>query len=158
MTKPGSVNNSIVSLLDFAETFLDIAGAPVPADMQGRSLVPLCKGVTPVDWRKSLYYHYYEFPVPHRVRPHYGVITNRFKLVHYYKPDVNDWELLDREKDPLEVRNFYSDPGYAATVKELHAELERLRTEVRETAEPPRAAYGDQPFEGETELLNRSVE
>lgn len=149
VTKPGSVNRNIVSLLDFAETFLDIAGVSVPADMQGRSLVPLCKGDTPADWRKSLYYHYYEFPVPHRVRPHYGVITDRFKLVHYYKPDVNDWELLDREKDPLEVKNFYSDPAYAATVKELHAEVDRLRREVQETGEPPRSAYGRQPFANE---------
>ena len=75
VTKPGSVNKDIVSLLDFAETFLDIAGIELPADMQGRSLLPLCKGETPADWRKSLYYHYYEFPVPHRVRPHDGVIT-----------------------------------------------------------------------------------
>lgn len=149
VTKPGGVNHDIVSLLDFAETFLDIAGVEIPADMQGRSLVPLCKGETPADWRKSLYYHYYEFPVPHRVRPHYGVITDRFKLVHYYKPDLDDWELLDRETDPLEVKNFYADPVYAATVKELHAELERVRQEVGDTAEPPRAAYGNQPFDGE---------
>ncbi len=149
MTKPGSVNNSIVSLIDFAETFLDIAGLEQPSDMQGRSLVPLCKGETPADWRKSLYYHYYEFPVPHRVRPHTGVITDRYKLVHYYKPDVDDWELLDREKDPLEVTDFYDDPAYASTVRELHAELDRLRIEVKETAEIPRSAYGNQPFDGE---------
>jgi arylsulfatase A-like enzyme len=149
VTKPGSVNRDITSLLDFGETFLDIAGVKIPADMQGRSLVPLCQGSTPADWRKSLYYHYYEFPVPHRVRPHYGVITDRYKLVHYYKPDVNDWELLDREKDPLEVKNFYNDPAYAQTAKELHAELDRLRKEVKETDEPPRAAFGNQKFEGE---------
>ena len=95
--------------------------------MQGRSLVPLCRGETPADWRKSLYYHYYEFPVPHRVRPHYGVVTERYKLVHYYKPDVDDWELLDREQDPLEVTNFYADPAYAETVNALQAELQRLR-------------------------------
>ncbi len=148
-TKPGSVNSNIVSLIDFAETFLDIAGQDQPADMQGRSIVPLCKGETPADWRKSLYYHYYEFPVPHRVRPHVGVITDRYKLVHYYKPDVDDWELLDREKDPLEVTDFYNDPAYATTVKELHAELDRLRIEVKETAEVPRTAYGNQPFVGE---------
>ena len=146
VTRPGSVNDDIVSLLDFAETFLDIASAPIPDDMQGRSLVPLLKGETPDDWRQSLYYHYYEYPVPHRVRPHYGVITDRFKLVHYYKPDVDDWELLDREEDPLEVRNFYKDPAYAETVKELHAELERVRTEAKDTEEPPRDAYGNQPF------------
>ena len=151
VTKPGRVNGHIVSLLDFAETFLDIAGLTIPADMQGRSIVPLCKGDTPADWRKSLYYHYYEFPVPHHVRPHYGVITDRFKLVHYYKPDVNDWELLDRQTDPLEVKNFYNDPAYAQTVKELHAEVERLRKEVGETGDPPRTAYGNQPFEGEAQ-------
>ncbi|MGE3408803.1 MAG: sulfatase [Pirellulales bacterium] len=150
VTKPGSVNGNIVSLLDFAATFLDLAGVETPADMQGRSLVPLCRGQVPADWRKSLYYHYYEFPVPHRVRPHYGVITDRFKLVHYYKPDLDDWELLDRTNDPLEVRNFYSDPAYAQTVKELHVELDRLRAEVKEAADPPRSAYGNQPFEGET--------
>jgi arylsulfatase A-like enzyme len=149
VTMPGSVTDRIVSLVDFAETFLDVANVPIPADMQGRSLVPLCKGEVPADWRTSLYYHYYEFPVPHRVRPHYGVITDRFKLVHYYKPDVDDWELLDREKDPLEVKNFYKDPAYAQTVKELHAEVARLRKEVQETGEPPRKAYGDQPFAGE---------
>ncbi|HEY4260299.1 MAG TPA: sulfatase [Schlesneria sp.] len=147
--KPGSVNSNIVSLVDFAETFLDVAGVPIPTDMQGHSLLPLFKGQTPADWRKSLYYHYYEFPVPHRVRPHYGVITDRFKLVHYYKPDLDDWELLDRQADPLEVKNFYGDPAYAETVKELHAELDRLRKEVKETDPPPRAAYGNQPFESE---------
>lgn len=147
--KPGGVCSNIVSLVDFAETFLDVAGVPIPADMQGHSLLPLFKGQTPADWRKSLYYHYYEFPVPHRVRPHYGVITDRYKLVHYYKPDVDDWELLDRQADPLEVKNFYSDPAYAETVKELHAELDRLRKEVKETDPPPRAAFGNQAFEGE---------
>jgi arylsulfatase A-like enzyme len=149
ITKPGSVNKNIVSLIDFAETFLDAAGVEAPAEMQGRSLKPLCAGETPADWRKSLYYHYYEYPVPHRVRPHVGVITDRYKLVHYYKPDVDDWELLDREKDPLEVKNFYNDPAYAETVKELHAELERLKKEVKETDPPPREAYGNRPFEGE---------
>jgi arylsulfatase A-like enzyme len=149
VTKPGSVNGRIVSLLDFAETFLDIAGVSVPPDMQGRSLVSLCRGETPADWRESLYYHYYEFPVPHRVRPHYGLVTDRFKLVHYYKPDVDEWELLDRQADPLEIKNFYADPAYAGTVKRLHAELDRQRQEVEDTGETPRAAYGNLPFANE---------
>lgn len=146
VTKPGSVNTNIVSLIDFAETFLEVAGAPIPPDMQGRSLVPLLRGMTPADWRTSLYYHYYEFPAPHKVRPHYGVITDRFKLVHYYKPDVDDWELLDRQQDPLETKNYYADAAYAEVVKDLHAELIRLRKEVDETADPPPKAYGNQPF------------
>ena len=145
--KPNSVNGQIVSLIDFAETFLEAAKVDIPSETQGRSLLPLLQGTIPSDWRKSLYYHYYEFPVPHRVRPHYGVITDRYKLVHYYKPDVDDWELLDRERDPLEVKSFYNDPAYAEVVKDLRAELDRLRTEVQDTNEPPRSAYGDRPFD-----------
>jgi arylsulfatase A-like enzyme len=137
-------------LIDFAPTFLDIAGIKAPADMQGRSILPLCQGEKADQWRTSLYYHYYEFPEPHRVRPHVGVITDRFKLVHYYKPDVDTWELLDRIKDPLETKNFYDDPAYAQTVQELHQELERLKVAVDETDEPPRTAYGNLPFDGES--------
>ncbi len=149
VVKPGGVENRIVSLMDFAETFLDVAGAEIPPDMQGRSLLPLLKNQAPDDWRTSLYYHYYEFPVPHHVRPHYGVVTDRYKLVHYYKPDIDEWELLDRERDPLEVRNFYDDPAYAQTVADLSDELARLRREVKETDPPPRSAYGNERFEGE---------
>src|SRR4029077_18157399 len=130
VAKAGSVSKDIVSNLDFAETFLDAAGLPIPGEVQGASLRRLVAGQTPADWRKSFYYHYYEFPVPHRVRPHYGVVTDRYKLVHFYKPDVDYWELYDREKDPNELRSFYSDPGYAGVVKELHADLSRLRKEL----------------------------
>jgi arylsulfatase A-like enzyme len=147
--KPGSTNNQLTSLLDFASTFLDIAQAPMMEGMHGRSLVPLMKGETPADWRKAHYYHYYEFPVPHRVRPHYGVITDRFKLIHYYAPDVNDWELLDREKDPLEVKDFYSDPAYSETVKELKAEITRLQKQFGETVPPPRFTHGNKAFDNE---------
>src|SRR6185436_873402 len=116
---------------DFAETFLDAAGLPVPADMQGRSLMPILKGQTPSDWRKSFYYQYYEFPQPHHVRPHYGVVTDRYKLVHFYAPDVDYWELFDREKDPNETKSFYDDPAYADTVTELKAETQRLRQQLK---------------------------
>lgn len=149
--KAGSECSRIVSLIDFAETFLDVAGLPIPDDMQGRSILPVLRGQTPDDWRTSLYYHYYEFPAPHRVRPHRGVITDRYKLVHYYKPDVDDWELLDRQADPLEVQNFYNDPTYSAVVRELHAELQRLQVEVDELDDPPRRAYGNQAFAGEAD-------
>ncbi len=153
--KPGTSSSQIVSLIDFASTFLDIAGAPNLPDVHGRSIVPLMKGETPADWRKSLYYHYYEYPVPHRVRPHYGVITDQFKLVHYYKPDVDDWELLDRKADPLEVKDFYNDPAYANTVKELKAEILRLQAEVKETMPPPRFTHGNQPFDNEPQTTEK---
>ncbi|WP_437223313.1 sulfatase family protein [Planctomicrobium sp. SH661] len=147
VVQPGSVNSQMVSLIDVAETLLEAAQVPVPDDMQGRSLVPILSGQTPADWRKSFYYHYYEYPVPHYVRPHYGVVTDRYKLVRYYLPgQEEEWELLDRQQDPLELKNFYTDPDSAQTVEELRKELDRLRVEFRETEDPPRAAYGNRPF------------
>ncbi|MCS6866576.1 MAG: sulfatase [Gemmataceae bacterium] len=147
---PGQVNAQIVSLLDIAPTFLEAAGLEVPADMQGRSLLPLMRGQKPQDWRKSFYYEYYEYPTPHRVMPHYGVVTDRFKLARFYvpqadgsKPDPDYWELYDRHKDPLETKSFYNDPAYADTIKELHAELDRLRHELKAPATPPKEAYGN---------------
>ncbi|MGE3803171.1 MAG: sulfatase [Gemmataceae bacterium] len=125
VVKPGSVNTDLVQNLDFAPTFLDAAGVKVPADMQGASLVPLLEGMTPADWRKSIYYHYYEFPAVHSVQRHYGVRTDRYKLIHYYL--INEWELFDLEKDPDELKSVYADPKYADQVKTLKAELDRLR-------------------------------
>ncbi len=156
VTQPGAVRSEIVSLVDFAQTFLDAAGLPQPAEMQGRSLVPLLRGTVPADWRKSLYYHYYEFPVPHRVRPHVGVITDRYKLVHYYKPDIDDWELLDRQTDPLETKNFYNDPAYKQIAADLRMELDRLRKEVGDDQPVPRMAYGNQPFDGEPQVPSKA--
>jgi arylsulfatase A-like enzyme len=145
VVKPGSTNKDLVSNLDFAETFLEAAGVPVPAEMQGRSLVPLLKGKTPADWRKSFYYHYYEYPGPHSVARHYGVVTDRYKLVYFYEPAFNYWELFDLQKDPKELKSVYDDPEYAATRKELAGELARLRKELKvpdpdpaETAIKPR--------------------
>ena len=125
--KPGSQSARIVSNLDFAETLLDAAGLTIPSEMQGRSLVPLLKGQEPTDWRTSFYYHYYEYPGPHNVRRHYGVVTDRYKLVHFYEPEVDEWELFDRESDPLELRNVFGQSDRATVQRELSAELERLR-------------------------------
>ncbi len=147
VTKPGEVSREIVSNVDFAQTFLDAAGVAAPADMQGASLVPILKGQTPENWRKSFYYHYYEYPVPHRVRPHDGVVTDQFKLVRIYKPEAEYFELYDRQADPSEMKNFSNDPAYAKTVETLKAELARLKTELQVPAETPREAFGDQPLE-----------
>src|SRR5262249_19518358 len=123
--------------LGYSETSLDTAGQKVPADMQGRSLVPLLKGETPKDWRKSVYYHYYEYPAVHMVQRHCGVRTDRYKLIHYYL--IDEWELFDLQKDPHELKSVYSDAAYADTVKELKAELKRLREvyKVDEFKGPP---------------------
>jgi len=130
ITKPGSVNRDLVQNIDFAPLFLDAAGQPTPADMHGRSLLPLLRGETPSDWRKSIYYHYYEYPAVHSVKRHYGVRTLRHKLIHFYH-DVDEWELYDLEKDPHELNNVYADPAYAAVATELKAELERLRAQLK---------------------------
>jgi len=147
--KPGATSGRIVSVVDFAQTFLDAVGVPQPADMQGRSLLPLLRGEAPSDWRESFYFHYYEYPRWHRVRPHYGVVTDRYKLVHYYMPDVDDWELYDLKENPDETQNFINDPKYSDTIGKLKTELARLRAELKvpPASEEPRAAYGKAPFD-----------
>ena len=123
-TKAGSASDKMVMNLDLAETFLDIAGLPIPADMQGRSIVPILQGNAPSDWRTSVYYHYYEFPQPHYVHPHRGVRTERYKLIHFYTIDA--WELFDLEKDPREMKSVYADAAYAPVVADMKKELTRL--------------------------------
>jgi arylsulfatase A-like enzyme len=128
---PGSASDALTSNLDFAETMLDAAGLPVPADMQGRSMVPLLRGGAPADWRTSFYYHYYE-KTTHHVAPHRGVRTARYTLAHYYETD--EWELFDLQKDPREMRSVFADPAYAPVVRELKEELARLRRQFRDEA------------------------
>ncbi len=138
--KPGSVNSDLVQNIDFAETFLDLAGAPIPDDMQGKSLVPLMKGQTPEDWRTSLYYHYYEYPGAHSVRRHEGIFDGRWKLIKYYGRDVpngEERELFDLKSDPAEMKNLYSNPEYRTKIEELEKELETLKDQYEVPGEPP---------------------
>jgi arylsulfatase A-like enzyme len=127
--EPGRVEERIVSNLDFAQTFLEAAGASAPADVQGRSIVPLLRGESPSEWRRSFYYHYYEgADREHKVHKHEGVTNGRAKLIHFYP--IGEWELYDLEKDPNELMNVYGRPEYAKLQAELHAELKRLRAEL----------------------------
>jgi arylsulfatase A-like enzyme len=119
----GTVGEDMVLNLDFAPTFLDLAGAPVPGEMQGVSALGLLRGDKMKHWRQAVYYHYYEYPAVHMVKRHYGIRTARFKLIHFYY-DIDAWELYDLEKDPLELKNVYDDLSY----REIRGELsERLR-------------------------------
>ena len=146
VAKPGSSSARLVSNIDIAETFLEAAGLPIPADMQGRSLVPILSGRQAAAWRTSFYYEYYEYPLPHHVRPHYGVVTDRHKLVHFRSPDVDYWELFDLQADPRELRDVSGDPINTQLVADLKLELARLRAELKVPAATPPGASG-QPIE-----------
>jgi arylsulfatase A-like enzyme len=132
--KPGRINSDMVSNIDLAETFLDIAGVRVPSDMQGRSMVPILKGKTPLNWRKEHYYHYYEYPGSHMVKRHYGISTDRYKLIHYYY-DIDEWELYDFKTDPMEMKNLYYDPRYSSVKKNLHKRLIKLMKKYGDSEE-----------------------
>ena len=121
----------LVQNIDYAPTFLELAGAPVPEDIQGVSLLPLLKGEKPTDWRKSLYYHFYEYPAEHMVKRHYGVRTERYKLIHFYN-DIDVWELYDLQADPTEMHNLYGQKEYESVVMELKTELARLQEQYND--------------------------
>jgi arylsulfatase A-like enzyme len=119
----------LVLNVDLAPTLLDMAGLPVPAYMQGKSFKDILQGKKVSDWRKSFYYHYYEYPAVHSVKRHYGLRTSRYKLIHFYY-DIDCWELYDLEADPQEVNNVYNHPDYQKVRDDLTKELNRLRTEL----------------------------
>ncbi len=126
-------NDKLVQNLDFAPTILDAAGADIPEEMQGMSLLPVLTGDTP-KWRDALYYHYYEYPSIHMVKRHYGVRTDKFKLIHFYY-DVDEWELYDLTVDPDEMNNVYDHPDYSGVRQSLHRELEDLRNQYHDSDE-----------------------
>lgn len=140
--RPGSVNRDMVLNIDFAPMFLDYAGVPAPSEMQGRSFRHNVEEHTPRDWRKSMYYRYWMHNTSdHHVPAHYGIRTDRWKLIYYYgkplgmkgaePPDTQpDWELFDVKNDPREMHNLYHDPKYAGLVKKLTAELAQRQKEV----------------------------
>lgn len=136
--QPKTVNGDIVSNLDFAETFLEMAGFNAPGDMQGESIVPLLKGNTPAGWRKEHYYQFFEYPGPHMVKRHYGISDSRYKLMHFYF-DIDEWELYDLENDPDEMKNVYDDPAYAGIRQELHRKLDSLRMKLGDSDEATRS-------------------
>ena len=131
--QPKTVNTQMVQNLDFAQTFLTAAGVTPPTDMQGESLIPLFKGETE-DFREAVYYHYYEYPSVHMVKRHYAIITEDYKLVHFYY-DIDEWELYDRKKDEYELLNVYNDPAYAEVVKELKRDLTAMRVKYKDSKE-----------------------
>ena len=123
VVKPGSKPKELIQNIDYAPTFLAIAGLDVPAEIQGRSLMPLLKGEAE-DWRKSLYYAYYELG-EHAVPQHFGVRTQTHKLIYF--PRSDEWNLFDLQRDPNEMKSVHDAPAYQSTRESLAAEFTRLR-------------------------------
>ncbi|MFT7204232.1 MAG: arylsulfatase A-like enzyme [Algoriphagus sp.] len=125
----GSTSDALVSNLDFAQTFLEITKTPDPGTMQGLSLLPIMKGEQPADWRKSLYYAYFEYPGAHSVKKHEGAFDGRFKIIHFY--DSDEWEFYDLQSDPKEMSNVYSAPEMQNQVVRMQTELKRLKEQYK---------------------------
>lgn len=121
----------MVQNIDYAPTFLEIAGAPVPSDIQGISLLPLLKGETPDTWREALYYHFYEYPAEHSVKRHYGVRNERYKLIHFYN-DIDCWEFYDLYTDPYELNNQIDNPEYKDEIERARKQLLDLQKQYND--------------------------
>lgn len=124
--KAGTRFEPHIQNIDYAPTFMEMAECKIPEGLHGKSIVSILRGETPADWRKSVYYRYYDKKGAHNVANHFGVRTARHTLASY--PETDEWELFDNEKDPNQLRSVYGDPAYAATLAEMKTELARLRT------------------------------
>ena len=127
----------MVQNIDYAPTFMDIAGLEIPEDIQGVSILPLLKGESPEDWRDAIYYHYYEYPAEHAVKRHYGVRDDRYKLMHFYN-DIDVWELYDLQEDPHEMNNIFGKPGTEEVTKRM---MKKLREQQEKYDDPIRFQY-----------------
>lgn len=129
--EPNSKNNDLLLNIDFAPTLLAYAGVEIPEDIQGKNFAARLNGEKGIgDFRDAIYYHYYEYPFWHHVQPHYGVRTQRYKLIHYYY-NVDIWELYDLEKDPYEMNNIYGKQEYSAIAKDLKERIKELQEEYK---------------------------
>ena len=128
--EPGTVNSNLLLNIDFAPTMLELAGISIPEDMQGTSFVSQLD-MDHKDVRDAVYYHYYEYPKWHKVQPHYGIRTNRFKLIHFYY-SMDEWELYDLDKDPNEMNNLYNNSIYKKLIKQLKKKLKALQVEYKD--------------------------
>lgn len=127
--KAGSVNEDIITNVDFAPTLLELAGIKNEQKMHGKSFAAALEGKTPKDWKDAMYYHYYEFPFWHHVQPHYGIRTQKYTLAHFYY-SIDVWELYDLEKDPNQMNNIINDPAYQDVIVSLKEKLKSLMAEV----------------------------
>ena len=122
LIKPGTHITRFASNIDWAPTILDLAQVKIPAEVQGVSLVPVLKNNQVKQWKDELYYHYYEYPEPHHVSPHFGIRTPQYKLIRFYNAKTN-WEFYDLKKDPSEMKNSIHDKNYQSTISNLKTKL-----------------------------------
>ncbi len=127
---PGTRSQTLIQNIDYAPTFLEAAGVPVPAEIQGRSLIPVFKndGAAPTDWRKGIYYAYYGEET-HRVAAHDGVRNDRYKL--FYIPETKEWQLFDLKNDPQELKSIHQDPSSAGVLAEMTKLYHELRSQYQ---------------------------
>jgi arylsulfatase A-like enzyme len=125
---PGTRCEKMVQNIDYAPTILEAAGIKIPRDVQGDSLVPLMKGESPKDWRKSILYTYYEKGI-HAVPPHRGIRNERYKLIEFYTKD--EWEFYDLQKDPLEMNSQYNNSEYQDIISDMKQELKRIEVKYK---------------------------
>ena len=150
----GSVSEDIVTNVDFAPLFLELAGVDIPEAFQGRSFRRVLHGEAPLDWPEAMYYRYWMHAAHHNVAAHYGIRTKRYKLIYYYFDGCGqegaigatgsdarlaaihnrepEWELFDLEADPYELRNVYGKSEYADVVSELTERLHRLQAAIKD--------------------------
>ncbi len=146
--KPGTSTGAMAINCDFAPTFLELAEAQIPGDIQGKSLAPLLKGRRPSGWRDAVYYRYYHDPGDHNTRAHYGIRTETHKLIYFWKKD--QWECYDLVHDPQEMHNIYKDPAAQAVVTDLKARLDKLKKDLKDDdrfadVQPAASSYVDPP-------------
>ena len=127
--KPGTICNDIITNVDFAPTILEMAGIKSPKDVQGKSFFNNLMGKTPKSWQKSMYYHYYEFPFWHHVQPHYGIRSERYKLIHFYY-NIDLWEFYDLKSDPDEINNCINNPVYSSIIAQMKKNLKAQMRKV----------------------------
>lgn len=151
--QPGTRFTPMVQNIDYAPTFVDMAGGKAPEGLHGQSLVPVMRGQTPADWRKSIYYHYYD--PGHGVAAHCGVRTEQFTLAHFLAKD--EWELYDLQKDPQQLHNVYAAPAYAKTVAETQAELTRLRQHFKDSDDLEKEAKAPKAKSEKAKVKNSKV-
>jgi arylsulfatase A-like enzyme len=126
---------ALVQNIDYAPTFMEVAGLKSPNNLHGESMVSVLKGKTPSTWRESIYYRYYEFPGPHSVARHRGVRDDRYKLMHFYQSD--EWELFDLQEDPQEINNVYANTNYQSIISRLKTTMAQHEKQYNVPAKDP---------------------